>query len=630
MLLNIREKTQGWVAYAIVLLISIPFALTGIASYIGIGSEPLAAKVEGEKITTQALANRMQQVKNQYAQQFGDSFSFPDEMIRKQALTSLIERTLIEETVNDIGLRASDDVVKAYVRERPYFQVNGKFDPQSYEDKVKQAGFSKAGYIQNTRKDIIIGQFSKAHEESAFVTDFEIKEKQRLNNQLRDFQFITIKSKPYLEKQTVSSEEITSFYNKNANKYQTELKLKMAYLDYSVKNLKKQITTPDEELKAYFEKNPAEFILPERRKTRHILVAVNQDANDSEVKKAQEKVQSLLAQLKLGMDFTTLAKEHSDDKGSGAKGGDLGWVKQDGEMLKPFEDSTFNLELNTLSSPVRSQFGFHLIEVTEIDKTKASFDKVKAQVVEAYKTKKATDLYYKLADEVANLASEELDSLEVAANEAGIEIKHSDWLTRKGESGILGNSKVLTKAFDEEFLSQNENSSPIEISDLQTVFIHIEETQEPGIKPLEEVKKEVETQLKKDKAAAAIKKQLDQWVVELKEGTTTLQALADSNKVELIDAKETKRSGSKQPNEVVKAVFKMAHPQENKTMFEAVKQFNGDMNLVELSKVTNPKDETVIDKALRLSSATMTGGFEFRSVVDSMKEQADIEIMGKE
>jgi len=629
MLLNIREKTQGWVAYAIVLLISIPFALTGIASYIGIGSEPLAAKVEGEKITTQALANRIQQVKNQYAQQFGDSFSFPDEMIRKQALTSLIERTLIEETVNNIGLRASDDLVKSYVRERPYFQVNGKFDPQSYEDKVKQAGFSKAGYIQNTRKDIIIGQFSKAHEESAFVTDFEIKEKQRLNNQVRDFQFITIKSNPYLEKQTVSSEEITAFYNKNADKYQTDLKLKIAYLDYSVKNLKKQITTPDEDLKAYFEKNPAEFILPERRKTRHILVAVDQSANDSEVKKAQEKAQSLLAQLTLGMDFATLAKEHSDDKGSGAKGGDLGWVEH-GMMVKPFEESNFSLELNTISEPIRSQFGFHLIEVTEIDKPEATFDKVKVQVVEAYKTKKATDLYYKLADEVANLASEELDSLEVAANEAGIEIKHSDWLTRKGESGILGNSKVLTKAFDEEFLSQNENSSPIEISDLQTVFIHIEDSQEPGIKPLEDVKKEIETQLKKDKAAVAIKEQLDQWVIELKEEKTTLQALADSHKVELMDSKETKRSGSKQPNEIVKAVFKMAHPQESKTMIEAVKQFNGDMSLVELSKVTDPKDETTIDKTLRLSSAAIIGGFEFRSVVDGMKEQANIEIMEKE
>ncbi len=626
MLLNIREKTQGWVAYAIVLLICIPFALFGIGSYIGVGKPPLVAKVEGEEITKQALERRSQFLVRYYAQKYGGQFSFPDDIIRQQALDSLIERALLEKTVQNIGLRASDRLVKDYLKQSPRFQINGQFDKASYLQNIRQSGLSEAGFIATLRKDLVVKQFSNAHQETAFISDYDLQQKQRLNNQQRNFQFITIDNKPYLEKQSVTKEEIETFYKAHPEQYQTEQKLKIAYLDYSVENLKKQITIDEKEVKSYFEENKSEFVLPERRKVRHILIAVDKDASIIDELTAKTKAENLQKQLKNGADFSALAKENSDDAGSGEEGGDLGWVEL-GMMVKPFEESAFSLPLNTLSEPIRSEFGFHLIEVTEIDKPNVVFEKVAKKVTEAYKTKKATDLYYKLSDEIANLASEELDSLEVAATEAGIELQHSDWITKQGGKGLLSNRKILNKAFDEDFMNQNENSDPIEISDLQTVFIHIDEVQDSGIKPLAEVSSQIETHLKQEKAMAALKTQTEQWVEALKAGTITLKALAEEQNLSIEEAKGIKRTDKKQPSDIIMAVFKMPHPITDKTIVQALKRYNQDMSIIQLNQVVDGKIENKIKKKQRLADISEQGKSDFSLVLDNLKKNADIEVM---
>lgn len=628
MLLKIREKTQGWFAYAIVILISVPFALWGVASYIGVGEAPSVVKVGDKKITEGELAERTRLLEQRYQSQFGSAFKFPDEMLKKQALESLVDRAALEQTSKKLGLRASDNLVRSYIRNHPSFQVNGQFDKESYLAIIQRSGYNEAGFIQGIRQDLVISQFNHAYEASAFITPMDIKQKQRLENQQRDFLFIQLARKPFLDQQTVTEDEIQAFYKRTQANYKTDEMVSFSYLDFSVKNLANKIEVTDEALQTYFETNKADFVLPEKRQTRHILISVDEKADEQTVKAAETKIKELQQQIKDGADFSEVAKKSSNDPGSSIEGGNLGWVEH-GMMVKPFEEAVFNLAKNTLSEPIRTKFGFHLIEVTDIKSSNVSLRDVRNKVIDAYKTQKAMDKFYDLADEVANLAAEIPDSLETAANEAGIKIQQSGLKSRTQFKDLLANPKIISKAFNPEFIDLDENSEAIEIADTQIVFIHINKHQEPSIKPLSEVKPLVETALKAKKATDAMKQQVDAWLVALKDGSQTLEGLSKAQNIALKVAIETPRVGSSHPFEIVSKSFAMPHPSENKISFDQITLKTGDIAIIGLNKVIDGKTDETISLTDHVDEMSRQGSFELSNMISAIKKNINIEFTKK-
>jgi peptidyl-prolyl cis-trans isomerase D len=195
MLQAIREKAQGWIAWAIVILITIPFALWGIQEYLGVGGEPVAAIVDGSEIATRDLDTRVQQVRRELSERQGAAYDpdrYPDAVLRQQVLDEMIRDRLILSATRDMGLRAGDRQVQAAIQAIPAFQVNGKFDMDSFNQALRYQGLSPIQFEQQVRGSLMTSQLSQMVNVGEFMTRGEVAEAQRLLYQQRRFDYFVV------------------------------------------------------------------------------------------------------------------------------------------------------------------------------------------------------------------------------------------------------------------------------------------------------------------------------------------------------------------------------------------------------------------------------------------------------
>jgi len=195
MLLAIREKAQGWFAWLIVAFITIPFALWGIQSYLGVGEEPVVASVDGTDITQREVDQQVRQMRERLRAQLGKSYRpelFSDEVLRKQVVEQLINEAVLRETVKKWNLRVSDDFVRSYIRSIPYFQTNGKFNVEAYNIAVRNQGMTQRGFEESVRMDLVMEQLQRGIISSALATDREVNDLVRLRDQQRQVAWLVV------------------------------------------------------------------------------------------------------------------------------------------------------------------------------------------------------------------------------------------------------------------------------------------------------------------------------------------------------------------------------------------------------------------------------------------------------
>ncbi|HBH35719.1 MAG TPA: peptidylprolyl isomerase [Gammaproteobacteria bacterium] len=585
MLQQIRDRAQGWFAYAIVILISIPFALWGIQEYVGGGSDPVVAKVGSVEITQRSMENSLNNYRNNLRQQFGGKIPefFNDEMLRQQVMNEMIQDALLTQQVNNLNIRAGDEMVKQQIRSMEVFQRDGVFDKDEYERVMKTSGRNINAFTENLRMSLGTELLANAISGSAFVTDAEIDALIRRKNQQRVVSWLLIDADSYKEQVEVSDSDIETYYNENKQSFRRPERVKLEYLELNHAALSADISVDEEQLRASYDERKEDFRSPETRHTRHILIKVGGDVSDDD---AKAEAQKLLDELKAGADFAELAVEHSDDKGSGSNGGDLGAVER-GMMVKPFEDAAFALQQDQISELVRSRFGYHIIQVTKVEGGDLqAFDDVKQKLADEFKKREADALFGEKYDQLAELSYADSGTLQTTADAIGVKVQESDWVPRTGAQGKFANAKIVEAAFGDDVLNSGRNSDVLELEDDNYMVVRVANHEEESAKPLEEVSVGIRSTLEKERALELAQKRADEVLKLLTQEGGSLGDIAADASLKLEQDKTVKRKGNQEIDPlVVSKAFTLARPAEGSSNYGKVELASGSVAVIGVSSV---------------------------------------------
>lgn len=621
MLLKIREKSQGVFSWVILVLICVPFALWGIQNYMGGGSEAAVASV-GDKDFFQQDVNRAY---SQFSQKF-EGMNVDENMLKKQALEKLIQDEVLFQHVESEGLIVTDVSAKRFIQGLEYFQTDGKFDNKQYKALLTSQRMTPGEFVNRIKKALMMEQFQRTVIESSFATEKDINNFFKIQNQTRDIEVVSV-ALPQL-KEAPSNEDINNYYQENKNVYLTEEQVAIEYVELSLDDLAKKVEPSNEQLQTFYNEQKEQYTTKERRKISHILFAFTKDTNDDEkqLERAVKAKQALQSK-----EFSVLAKELSDDKLTAKKGGDLGLFNI-GVMEKAFEDVASSLKLGEVSEPVKSEFGYHLIKVTELAEGDVkSFDAVKSELTTAYQRSIAETTFYETGESLTELSYENPSSLKAVTDELGLNVKKTSFFGKQPNTppseqfDVTRESNIIDAAFSEDVLKGN-NSQPIEIGSDKLVVLRVLEHHPSDVKKLEEVKPLIVASLLRNKAKKIVLEKATKIKHSVASGESMTKA-AESHGLKVKTFSGIARSSKDVTQQVNQAIFKAAKPLKGKTTVLVVEDPSGAQTIINVISVTEGA-MTEADKAQgKLANKNMANAFgqaEFSSALNSLRENANV------
>jgi peptidyl-prolyl cis-trans isomerase D len=335
-----------------------------------------------------------------------------------------------------------------------------------------------------------------------------------------------IKTKDFVNQATVKPEEVKAYYELHKNKLIVPEQVKIEFLTLAPVDFMRTVNVSDDEVKKYYDENSAKFQGNEQRRASHILIAFGVSATPEQKQQAKAKAEEILAQIKKDPSkFEQLAVKNSQDPGSAAKGGDLGSFGH-GAMVKPFEDAAFSMKVNEVSNLVESEFGYHIIKVTEISGQNSDFKSLKPQIKGDLMFQKAKDEFAKQAETFSDLVYTQSGSLAPAAKAFGGQVQKSDWISREsGAKFFKNNDKIMSLIFSNEVLKDRRNTEAVEISTDNLVSARVVDYKPAAPKSFDEVKSGIESLLKFEAASK----------LAISKGETALKDLRDGKAVSGIE-----------------------------------------------------------------------------------------------
>lgn len=526
MLHFIRERAQGWLAWFIVGLISIPFALWGINSYLGGPSEVAVATVNDESISQTEFQQAMQQYRERMRQMLGEKFDptlFDNVEVKRNVLDGLIEQKLLLSSSHSLGQSVSDVVLAESIHSTPAFQTDGRFDNERYKSMLSRVGLSPTRYEAEQRNNMLSQELVSNIQQTSATTTSSLDSILQLEKQKRDIAYGVVSAQDQLETITVADEDIKLYFETHQDNYQAPERVVMDYIELTVDDLKGDIVVDEDALIAFHANNPDQFVGPEQRRVSHILIEGDDDSVLANITAIKQRIDS-------GEDFAELAQELSQDSGSASQGGDLGFFQRD-VMDAEFEKAAFTLSnIDDVSEPIKTEFGYHLIKLTGIQAEEPSFADARDRVESLYRYRQAEDLFYEKAELLADLSYENPESLDVSAEEVGLEINTTDSFTRDGgATGLLENKKFVNVAFSEDVLVNDLNSAVIEISKSHLVVIHKKQHILASHLPYESVAPAIKESLRFEQASAKARELGEDALTKLKNGVDELSIFGENN-----------------------------------------------------------------------------------------------------
>ncbi len=631
MLQLIRDRAQGIIVWVIVGLIIVTFALFGLGSYMSGASQSVVATVNGVEITQNQFLRAYQNYQDNLQRMLGERYNpdmFPEKQMKQTVIDGLVTQALLEQLLNDDGFAASPAQITASITALGAFQdENGKFSRERYDELLRQQGMSSEMLEADIAKDLMTQQFNDGISATAFATPAEVLQILRLQNQQRDIGYLMFAAQPFQEGIDVTDAEIEEDYKSNSARYMEPEQVKLAYLVLDIGDLAKHFSVSDEEVLAAYQQSLQSYTVgTEERRARHILIKVDEETKDDAAKKQAE---DLRARISSGESFEKLAGEFSADPGSASQGGDLGFFGR-GVMDEAFEDAAFGLKPGELSEPVRSRFGYHLILLEEIKAPKITpFEQVRDKLRKELQIQQAEQRFYEDSEKFYNLVYENPDSLEPAAAELGLDIQHSDWLTRSGGKGLFSARELIDAGFSPEVLKEGRNSDLIQLGDTKLVALRLNDHQEAIQKPLEEVKDSIREQIRVRKAAEAAFAAAEEARKRMQDGEDPQSIARDMAQASWTRIGLTGRtdSGATVPADIRQQAFAMPRSSDSEPVFETVRLVQGDVAVVGVFAVSNktePTEDQIKQEQQRL--ATSIGQAEYSRVLQQLREQAKVTI----
>ena len=653
MLQKLREKTSGWIAGTILALLTIPFAFFGMEQYLFQNSDSFAAKIEApptwwpsapgwwpatmlwqrEEIDVEQFRTAFEQARQQQRASQGEQFdsrAFESMESKREVIDQLIDQRVLQMLAGRTGIAISDAQVRSEIQKIPAFQVNGQFNPQQYQLTLASQVPTRSPreFEQLVRDDLQQSLIPSQLVQSGFATPSEVDRLLRLLGEKRDIAFALIPA-PTADTGAVSAAQIQQWYDSHGSEYVAPETVSLEYVD--IDGAKLPASTPSEAtLRQRYEQEKARFVAPEQRLASHILVKVDAGADAAAQKAAEAKAKQLATQASQpGADFAALASANSDDAGSKAGGGDLGWVTGD-MMPKPFEDALFAMQPGEVRGPVKTDAGWHVIKLREVKAgSQVPFDQVREQLAseqaEADRERAFNDLTGKLVDQVYRNPT----SLAAAAEAAQLPVLKTGPIARGQGSGIAANQAVQRAAFSESLIQDGTVSDPIEIGPNHSVLIRVVAHTPQRQLPLAQVSQQVVAAIRRDRAAKAALQAAEAMVASLRAGKP-LAELAAARQLVSSDMPGLPRGAPVPDAQANEAMFAVPAPAAGKVSPGKAVLADGSIVVFAVSKVIpgDPAEATAEQRStLQQQLAQVHGNEDARSLVKALRQRMKVTVV---
>ena len=561
MLQILRNKAQSLVIQAIVVIIALVFIFWGVGTNM-MNKQEAAIVVNGEEISFQQFQQAYDQSYSLIAQQFGGTIpkGLAESLnIRQQVINQLTQQALLRQGGMEMGLMVSGYEIQKEIETMPQFQENGMFNLERYKTILASNRMSPTKFEQSMRFDLLsqksidsLSNFAQS------PTDFEIEDLYNLEKETVSVSYVVFSPDTYSDGIEINDADLASWYQEAGSRYLTEAKIQLTYLPFAFKDIGDKITIDDSAVQDYYDANLPQYQLPEKRGARHILFKASPD-DSADVHEAQKlKAEEILTRARAGEDFSTLAREYSEGP-SGPDGGNLGLFSR-GQMVKPFEDAVFALQPGEISDVVKTDFGYHIILLEEIQMAKVrSLDEVREEIVSALELEQARPLAFQLVNEAYEkiIGAGSLAAYLSANPDA--EVVETGFFSRTDPpAGMSADPQFLERAF---LLKENELSSIVETS-AGYAIISATAIMPPEEPELDTVKEKASEDYRTEKAGEAARSAAETFISEVKAGGESFEERAQAAGLEVKKSGLLTKAGTSEnsqfPPSLIQAAFRLS------------------------------------------------------------------------
>lgn len=388
---------------------------------------------------------------------------------------------------------------------------DGKLDMARYRQLLGAQGMTPETFEHNVRLDLSTRQVLAGVGGTTLATPAVASNSLNAFFEKRAVQVAMFSTPAFAAKVNVSDADLEAYYKQNAAQFQAPEEASIEYVVLDMDTVMKGITVPEGDLKTYYDQNVQRLSGQEERRASHILIAAPKTASPEEREKAKTKATQLLAAVRKAPDsFAEVAKKNSQDEGSAAKGGDLDFFAR-GAMAKPFEDAAFSLKKGEISDVVETEFGYHIIRVTDVKVPRQlTFDEMKPGLETELRKQQATKKFAETADVFSNGVYEQADSLKPVADKLKLEVRTAANVTRlpaPGAKGPLASPKFLTALFSPDAVDKKRNTEAIETGPSQLASGRVVKYTAARTLPFAEVKDQVRERFVAARGAELAKKE---------------------------------------------------------------------------------------------------------------------------
>lgn len=510
MLQTMRNNAQGMLAKIIMGFLVVVFGLWGVESIVSIGGNEVAAiEVDGQKINESDIERAVERQRANLSRQFGNQFNsdlFNDSFLRQAAIEQLVSEKVSVLQARKLGLNASKRNIDEMIVQEQAFQQNGRFDAEQFRDVLRMNGLTPSSFREAMANDLIVNQAQAAFALTSIATDFNVKVSSMLANEERTFKYVEVAAAQLLNKVELTDAEIEAAYQQNKEQFRTPEVATIQYVEIKLADIAAEQQVTEEELQQAYEDYKKRQSVYEQRQASHILL----DLDSRSLTEAKALAQEIKQKLDSGANFAELAKEYSDDIGTKAIGGDLG-ISPRGSFDDAFEAALYALPEGGVSEPVVTEFGVHIIRADKILAADVEpFSAMQAALDKEVRTSKAQAQYQKSITDMSDMAFS-AQSLDDLAKQLNLKVQENGPFTRDQGEGIAEDSYVRESAYADNVLFDHELSPMIELND-SAVVLAVKDHKEESFKSLAEVKDQVVSVLKQQRAAQMAQQQAEQLV----------------------------------------------------------------------------------------------------------------------
>jgi peptidyl-prolyl cis-trans isomerase D len=451
----------------------------------------------------------------------------------------------------------------------PSFQVDGKFNDVAAKGMLAQVGMTIAGYETQLRNSLQVGQLEQSLQIGDFLTDSEIKRAFALENEQREVRYALLPLARYSSAVNISDATLQSWYQAHSEDYLSKESVRLQYAELRLDTVAAAVSMTPADLEAWYKQNQSRYVEAEKRRASHILITVAAPKDAAADAAALKKAQSVLAEIRAGGDFSALARKYSQDPGSARQGGDLGFALR-GAYVQPFADRLFAMKAGETSEPVKTQFGYHIIRLTEVQAEHArTLSDDHARIEADYRHERAAEIFGNRQESLQlKLETSSGSNLAALATEFGLSTGEVPEYTRGGGGALGVNADLTSLVFSDSVIKDQRIGGPVALADDRMVIVKVLEHHLPKVRALTEVRAEVEAAVRQEAGTRAARAAAESAVKQLTAGGN-FDAVVKAMGATAAPAAMIGRGDPQPPAQVRDAAFAAPNP-DGKPVFQAL------------------------------------------------------------